>query len=422
MKKGTDTTVDAGGFSQILEGMNLSGLFGGNPTEAKAENDDQEVIHRLDISLIDEDPEQPRTQSFDDKEIEGMANGFKQYGHMSPISVRDHPDKPGRYIINYGARRLRAAKLANFSTIRALIENDQSHLRIRQVVENLARSNLSALEIATFIQKQIEAGKKKGEIANLLGKEPSFVSRHLSLIDPPPSISKLIQHGDIDATLIYELRNLREKHPEAVDHWLEDMGSEALGQEITRAAVRRLDRQLQESAGDSALENVIDPLIQERNARKLQGIERRENTLLAQHKASADPLPASDKGRDVPEKDARAPSHREAGRDEEAVSRHVPALHSSDGVDQANEGDDDEGGLSSETVEVDDASGKRLSAVPAQRQPVLTVIHRGKHARLLLDRQPSMPTKGWIENDEGEEIEVDLIAITLVEIGFSEEG
>ena len=69
----------------------------------------------LDIRLIDEDPYQPRTQDnpgFANESLAELAASIRLRGVKTPISVREHPDKPGRYLINHGARRFRASLMA----------------------------------------------------------------------------------------------------------------------------------------------------------------------------------------------------------------------------------------------------------------------------------------------------------------------
>ena len=85
----------------------------------------QKEIIDLDINLIDEDPNQPR-KTFDN--ITELSESIKERGVKSPISV--HPIDNGRYMINHGARRYRASKLAGKTTIPAFIDDDYNLLRI----------------------------------------------------------------------------------------------------------------------------------------------------------------------------------------------------------------------------------------------------------------------------------------------------
>jgi len=75
-----------------------------------------------------------------------LAASIELRGVKTPISVRDNPATPGRYLINHGARRFRAARRAGKTAIPGFIDND--HLEADQIVENLQRDELAAREIA----------------------------------------------------------------------------------------------------------------------------------------------------------------------------------------------------------------------------------------------------------------------------------
>ena len=62
----------------------------------------------LDLSLIDEDPNQPRTE-FDPVTLQELSDTIRLRGVKTPISVHPHPQIEGRFIINHGARRFRAS-------------------------------------------------------------------------------------------------------------------------------------------------------------------------------------------------------------------------------------------------------------------------------------------------------------------------
>src|SRR6476619_5087934 len=74
----------------------------------------------VDLGLIDEDPEQPRME-FDPTSLQELASTIADRGVCQPVSVRLHPGVPGRYMLNFGARRLRAARLAGRHEIPAFL-------------------------------------------------------------------------------------------------------------------------------------------------------------------------------------------------------------------------------------------------------------------------------------------------------------
>ena len=206
----------------------------------------------LSIDLIDEDLNQARMKDnpgFLPKNLEELADTVRLRGIKSPISVRNSPNAKGRFIINHGARRLRASRLAGKKTIPAFIDNDYNDGD--QVVENLQRNELTPIEIATYIKREISKGKKKGKIASELGKSAAFISQHVTLLKLPEVIAEVLNSSrSCDVTVINELVTAHKKKPDAVAEWLADEN-----QEITRASVNLLREFLDDSQDKHAYED-----------------------------------------------------------------------------------------------------------------------------------------------------------------------
>ncbi|HEX8884687.1 MAG TPA: ParB/RepB/Spo0J family partition protein [Noviherbaspirillum sp.] len=198
----------------------------------------------LPLGLIEEDPHQPRTDDnpgFSAQSIAELAATIQLRGVKSPISVRDHPTKPGRYLINHGARRFRASRVAGKTTIPAFVDNDYNE--VDQVIENLQRNELTAREIADYIGRELAKGLRQNEIARSIGKSPAFVTQHINLLDLPEPIAHAFNAGHVsDVTTVNELVTAYKKNPLEVADWLEDNE----GQDITRSAVKLLRAFLEE--------------------------------------------------------------------------------------------------------------------------------------------------------------------------------
>jgi ParB family chromosome partitioning protein len=195
------------------------------------------------LDLIDQDPQQPRSESnpgFSASSLAELAASIRLRQVRTPISLRDNPMCPGRFIINHGARRFRASRLAGNTTIPAFIDNGYNE--VDQVVENLQRNELTAREIADYIGRELAKGMKKGQIATAISKSPAFVTQHAALLELPEPIAATFASGRVkDVTVINELVTIHKKWPLDVATWLARES-----QELTRSSIKVLRAFLEE--------------------------------------------------------------------------------------------------------------------------------------------------------------------------------
>ncbi len=146
-------------------------------------NDEKsEAISEIEIDLIDPNPYQPR-KYFDEEKLQELANSIKQHGLLQPIVVIEHND---RYILIAGERRLRASKLANLPTIKAIIaqvELDELRLRELALIENIQRENLNPIELALSYKELLEVHNiTHEELAQIVNKSRSQITNTLRLL------------------------------------------------------------------------------------------------------------------------------------------------------------------------------------------------------------------------------------------------
>jgi len=203
------------------------------------------------MELIDEDPNQPRSNSnpgFSAQSIGELAASFGPKGPKSPISLRDS-ETPGRYIINHGHRRYRASKIKGLTAIPSFIDNDYNE--VDQVIENLQRNELTPREIAEWIGRELAKGMKKSDIAKSIGKSAAFVSQHATLLNLPLPLASVFNSGRVsDVTVVNELVTAYKKHPSEVTNWLDDVQ-----QEVTRGGVKLLREFLEQKLTDAQNSN-----------------------------------------------------------------------------------------------------------------------------------------------------------------------
>lgn len=175
-------------------------------SEKVLENDDS--ISEINISYIDVNPFQPRTQ-FDEEALSELSNSIKKLGIIQPITVRKINNK--KYQLITGERRLRASKLAGLTQIPAYVRtaDDQAMLELA-LVENIQREDLDAIEVAISYQRLIEECKLTQEVlSDRVGKKRSTITNYLRLLKLPAEIqlgirSKYVSMGHARALVNIE--------------------------------------------------------------------------------------------------------------------------------------------------------------------------------------------------------------------------
>ena len=146
-------------------------------TEATAEVD----VRALAVRDIVPSPENPR-KLFPKAGMEEIAQTMQEVGVLQPLLVRPHPEREDFFDLVAGERRLRAARLAGLETVPCLVRelNDEEATRIR-VIENLQREDLTPFEESEAIRGLEAKGWSVQDIAERLGKSPSWVARRAAL-------------------------------------------------------------------------------------------------------------------------------------------------------------------------------------------------------------------------------------------------
>lgn len=113
-----------------------------------------------------------------DPKLQELAESIKEHGVLEPGVARPHPKKNGFFDLRAGQRRYEACKLLGLINMPLVVREmtDQEAAEIT-VIENLQREDLLPLEEAQGVQVLLDRGWSSHDVAEHLGKSPTWVVR-----------------------------------------------------------------------------------------------------------------------------------------------------------------------------------------------------------------------------------------------------
>jgi len=155
----------------------------------------QNSLQNIPIDSIKPNPYQPRT-TWDSQQLEELAESIKANGLIQPVIVRPS----GRaYELITGERRLRAARLANLTSIPAITRNatDEQILEMA-LIENIHRTDLNPIERATAYKNYLETfSMTQTEAAQRLSENRSTIANHIRLLELPEPVKQMLIEGQL---------------------------------------------------------------------------------------------------------------------------------------------------------------------------------------------------------------------------------
>ena len=145
----------------------------------------------LPLAQLQESPTNPRRR-FDERGLNELAANFKSQGVLQPLLVRAVGEE--QYEVVAGARRLRAAKLAELSEVPVRVaELSDAAVRESQLTENLLREDVHPYEEAIALKGILQLEGAQYDIASLsarLGKSQVYLTQRMRLTELHPSIAE----------------------------------------------------------------------------------------------------------------------------------------------------------------------------------------------------------------------------------------
>lgn len=201
-------------------------------------------------SLIPLDMIQVKTQireSFEDEEntLEDLAASIKVRGVLQPILLRPNSDG---YELIAGERRYRASKLAGLEQIPAYIrEMSDEEAEDAQMAENIQRKNLTQIEEAKKIQRDLD---KLGSVDAVLEKHQKsrpWLSKMLALLNLPEQAKRLVMENvSADVEVINTVKMVEKINPVKAKELVEDL-KRTRGKENARDKVAAIKAEVKPS-------------------------------------------------------------------------------------------------------------------------------------------------------------------------------
>jgi ParB family chromosome partitioning protein len=153
----------------------------------------------LSLLQLTESLTNPR-KTFDHKALNEMAESIRAVGLLQPILVRPTATE-GRFEIVAGARRFRAARLAEIESVSVRVcQLTDAQALEAQVIENLIRADVHPYEETQgflALMRLDPARYTAQELAAKTGKSVTFVLQRLKLADLIPAAAKSFQKDEI---------------------------------------------------------------------------------------------------------------------------------------------------------------------------------------------------------------------------------
>ncbi|NLJ84138.1 MAG: ParB/RepB/Spo0J family partition protein, partial [Halanaerobiaceae bacterium] len=177
-------------------------------------------------------------ESFDEDRLNMLAESIAQFGQLQPVIVQ----KDGQdYLLIAGERRLRAVMQNQEEEIAAVVlsgELSEDKLYQIQLVENIQREDLNALERARAIKKLMDlTGLNKKEISKRLGVPRTTLTDWLNILEVSEKYQQEVLKEDSPLTLSHVSLASRTGDPTKMNKLLDGVLKYRFSREETREIV-----------------------------------------------------------------------------------------------------------------------------------------------------------------------------------------
>ena len=230
-------------------GRGLGELLGEIETAYESNNTHNNDVLEIEIEKIRLNPYQPR-KIFNEEKLNELSNSIITNGLLQPIVITRDGDG---FLLIAGERRLKATKMADKTTIKALvIDVDESKLRELALIENIQRDDLNIIEVAYSYAGLInDYDITHEELSKLVSKSRSSITNVLRLLTLSSLTQKMIGSSKITLGHAKLLVGMSEENQKVV---VDSIIGQKLSVRETEILVKKLKNN-QELSNDINLKN-----------------------------------------------------------------------------------------------------------------------------------------------------------------------
>jgi len=224
------------------------------------DNKTSKTVVNIIIDNIKTNPFQPR-KSFDDESLQELADSIKEFGILQPLLVIALEDE--NYLLIAGERRLRAAKLAQLTTVPALVGN-YTNQQVAEIamIENLQREDLHYLDEAEgyeLIMREFDITQEN--LAKRVGKKQSTIANKLRILKLDKQVRELLQQNKLSERHARALLKLENKEEQLAV--LEKVVANNLNVRQTEDYIKNLSKQIDEQIKEKADKRKVTKIIRD---------------------------------------------------------------------------------------------------------------------------------------------------------------
>lgn len=176
-------------------GRGLAELLGEAPTSVPRAGIGTAGVTELSVAAIRPNRRQPR-RDIEQGPLEELARSIESVGLIQPVIVRA---SGGSYELIAGERRWRAAQMAGYTLIPAIVReaSDTESLELA-LVENVVRQDLNAMDEAFALQVLMEdLGVTQESLAARVGKSRSAIANKIRLLELAGPVQEMLVDGTL---------------------------------------------------------------------------------------------------------------------------------------------------------------------------------------------------------------------------------